>query len=144
MSSAAITRTGKLKYDQKASDLYARNPCPQVKFLPKKHQFKDESGNHYHSVFDNKRLREWAESSPLLDMIAGELGKGDALFFVRQNPERKKEGEEFLLADEGSLLLQSTADDELSIGQIVAVGDHTTSSYTARSVVWMLVRGLHS
>ncbi len=144
MSSAAITRTGKKIYDPKASELYARNPCPPVKFLPKRCDFKDESGNYYYSVFDNKRMQEWAESSPLLDMIAGELGSGTSLFFVRQNPQSKKAGEEFNLQDEGPLLLQSTVDDEVSIGQIVAVGDHSNAGYTARSVVWILLRGLHS
>ncbi len=142
MSSAAITRTGKIIYDPRASDLYAVNPCPPVKLLPKRCDFKDKAGNCFFNVAKNKKLQAWAESSPLMDLIAGELQENDTLFFVRQNPERKKEGEE--LPDEGSLLLQSTADDEVSIGQIVAVGDHTTSSYTARSVVWMLVRGLHS
>ncbi len=174
MSSPAITRTGKLRYDARASDLYATNPAPPVKLLPKKidfkgnshtpesnaqmqtrwmftrsmlslcADFKDEALNHYFDVFKNKKLKEWADSSPLMDMIAGEIQDCDVLFFVKQNPESKKAGGEFILPDEGALLLQSTADDEVSIGQIVAVGDRTNSGYTARSVVWMLVRGLHS
>ncbi len=144
MSSAAITRTGKLIYDPRASDLYAVSPCPSVKFLPKRCDFKDKAGNCFFNVGKNKKLQAWAESSPLMDMIAGELQENDTLFFVRQNPERKKEGEDFILPDEGSLLLQSTADDEVSIGQIVAVGDHSNAGYTARSVVWILLRGLHS
>ncbi len=144
MSSAAITRTGKLIYDPRASDLYAVSPCPPVKFLPKKIDFKDKAGHCYFNVAKNKKLQQWADSSPLMDIIAGELQQGDSLFFVRQNPERKKEGEDFLLADEGTILLQSTADDEVSIGQIVAVGDHSNAGYTARSVVWILLRGLHS
>ncbi len=144
MSSAAITRTGKLIYDPRASDLYAVNPCPGVKMLPKRCDFKDKSGHCYFNVAKNKKLQSFADQSPLMDMIAGELQENDVLSFVRQNPESKKAGEEFNLPDEGSLLLQSTEDDEVSIGQIVAVGDHSNAGYTARSCVWMLVRGLHS
>jgi len=95
MSSAAITRTGKRIYDPRASDLYARNPAPQSKMLPKRCDFKDSSGNCYFLVSKNKKLQSWADSSPLMDIIAGEIQQSDSLFFVKQNPESKKEGVEF-------------------------------------------------
>ncbi len=141
-AAAAITRTGKLIDDPRASELYAKNPCPPARFLPKKSDFKDSAGNSYVDVAKNKKLQSWADQSPLLDMIAGELQENDTLFFVRQNKERKKEGDDFILQDEGEILLQSTEDDETSVGRIVAVGDHSSSGYTARSVVWMLIRDL--
>jgi hypothetical protein len=69
----------------------------------------------------------------------------NTLFFVKQHPESKKEGAEFELQDEGQLLLQSVGKGNiLHSCNVVAVGDRTSSSYNARSVVWMLVRGLRS
>jgi hypothetical protein len=143
-SSAAITRTGKAKFDFSDSDLYSVNPCPPVKALPRKCDYKDKSGNLFYDVFKNKKLLKWAHASPLMDMIAGELQPGDSLFFVRQNPQSKAACGEFDLADEGALLLYNTADSECHICQVVSVGDRTNAGYAARSVVWMLVRGLRS
>jgi hypothetical protein len=64
--------------------------------------------------------------------------------FVRHNPEDKKRGEEFELPDSGWLVLHKHISDIIHVFtcQVVALGDRTNAGYTARSVVWMLVRGL--
>jgi hypothetical protein len=71
-TSAAITRTGKAKYDPADSDLYATNPAPPVKVLPKTPDYEDAAGNAYYDVFKSIKLSKWAAESPLMDMIAGD------------------------------------------------------------------------
>ena len=72
-ASAAITRTGKLRYDPSASDLYARNPAPTARFLPKKHDYQDSFGNYYYDVLKSEKLTRWARDSPLMDMVAPDM-----------------------------------------------------------------------
>jgi hypothetical protein len=71
-ASAAITRTGKAKYDPTDSDLYAINVAPPVKVLPKTPDYEDAAGNAYYDVFKSIKLSKWAAESPLMDMIAGD------------------------------------------------------------------------
>jgi hypothetical protein len=72
-ASAAITRTGKAKYDPADSDLYSVNPCMPVKALPKKYDFLDNRRNQYYDVFSNEKLKQWFDKSALPDMIAGDF-----------------------------------------------------------------------
>ena len=172
-----ITRTGKLKYDPAGSDLYARNPAPPARWLPKRCDFRDSSANMYYNVFTRPKMIKWMQDSPLQDIISGDFQKvrhienrnvcvsfafvrvkqqllikwcvrakkeSDVLFFVKQNPTRKKQGEEFLLQDEGQILLQSETHkaEGLHCASIVLVGDKSSSGYNARSTCWMLVRNL--
>jgi hypothetical protein len=71
-ASAAITRTGKAKYDPADSDLYATNAAPPARMLPKTPDYEDAAGNAYYDVFKSIKLSKWAAESPLMDMIAGD------------------------------------------------------------------------
>lgn len=65
------------------------------------------------------------------------------MLFVKHNKEAKKNGEEFQLPDEGVLQLRLENPPHTVLqGHVVLVGDRSTSSYAARSAVWILLRGL--
>jgi hypothetical protein len=67
------------------------------------------------------------------------------VFFVKQHAASKKEGVEFELPDSGQLVLHKDGSIvRIFTCTVVTVGDRSNGGYAARSVVWMLVRGLQS
>jgi hypothetical protein len=121
------------------SALYLINPCPPARVLPKICDWFDENGNKYYNAQKSDKLRPWAESESMQAKAGVWMSAGDVLFFVKQNKEaRGRAG--FVLPVEGSLELSAGA--TTVVGTIVAVGDAAAQNYKARSVRWMLVRGL--
>ena len=75
----SITRTGKPKYDPRGSDLYAKNPAPPAKYLPRKCDYRDAAGNLYFDALQNKKLAAWVEQSPLKHMISPDFQQASTM-----------------------------------------------------------------
>jgi hypothetical protein len=133
-----MTRTGKA-VELPDSSLYLINPCPPARLLPKSCDWVDENGNKYYNAMKSEKLQPWAESESMQAKAGVWMSEGDVLFFVKQGDSaRGKAG--FVLPVDGSLEL--SAGDKTVVGTIVAVGDAAAQNYKARSVRWMLLRGL--
>ena len=147
---APLTRTGKSLVDADASDLFARNPCPQKKyFTGLKHDYIDEHGQKYWVVDRHAKLQSWHEQSAVVGMVEHEFDSNrDTMIYVDKNDAtkvNKKEvevqasslqaGDRLHLLDRLTLLPYSC--------EIQAVGQRTTDSSTStRRMRWLHVRDL--
>lgn len=141
-----ISTTGKSLDSPEDSELFSLNPCPRAALLPKNPDFKDETGRHYWDAMEHKSLREWVEKSVVLSEVVQDSYEKDSnfLFFVKQSKAQKENKEAFTLPDEGEQVTLTrtkfkNADDFSMLTSVLRVGN-SSSSYTARSVRWILVR----
>jgi hypothetical protein len=137
------TRTGKLLDAPDESALYAFNPCPRAALLPKKDlDYTDEGGRQYWDAMEHESLRAWVEKSAVLSEVVQDSYDKDSnfLFFVKQSKTQKENKEAFTLPDEGEqvTLTHAKHPDISLLARVLRVGN-SSSSYTARSVRWMLV-----
>jgi len=122
-----------------SSDLYAVNPCPPARKLPRKADFVCDADHSYYDVLKHRGLAAWAKAS-VLYTLTGPMDPGnDRVLFVRQSGLEKLDGVSFEL-QEGDLKLYDTDEQEHDC-VVVAVGEGEGGP-SARSVRWVLVRGL--
>lgn len=141
----AHTRTGNLIDAPDESALFAVNPCPRAALLPKKDvDYSDEDGRLYWNAMEHEALRAWVEKSAVLSEVVRESYDKDSnyLFFVKQSKTQRENKEAFTLPDEGGqvTLTHAKHPDISLLARVLRVGN-SSSSYTARSVRWMLVSG---
>jgi hypothetical protein len=138
-----VTRTGKRVNYPTQSDLYAENPSPPVRFFGKLAcDYFDDDGNMYWDAFAHDKLAGWVKESCLHELIEHEFQAAtDTVFFVRQSADAKSERQVFTLPDSGSTLrLYTKTNHSIVERMVISIGLRTSSSYSARSVRWMLVR----
>jgi hypothetical protein len=151
MASEVTTKTGKPLYKPNESDLYQVNPCPPASYLPIQCDYTDDSGRKYWLVSPSRpKLFEWLNNSPLIDMITPVFDtEKDMLFFVQRSKESSANHAVFVLTEEGDELIllpakrKKKSDRETTTSLSVSVrcnGQSSSSSYTARTIRWTIVR----
>jgi hypothetical protein len=114
-----------------------------VRLLPREWDFVDAAGHVYYDARGDDSLSEWLSLSIIRDLIADQYnGETDTVFFVRQSAEQKQDSAVFTLQDSGLLTLYARNSLALHTCSILDVGDRASTSYKARGVRWLLVRGL--
>jgi hypothetical protein len=140
---AMATRTGKPIFSPAESDLYSKNAAPPTKLLPRNWDFVDAQGNFFWDGRASDVLSEWMSVSVIRELISESYNADtDTVLFVRQNAEQKKDNAVFVLPDEGLLTLFARNTLAVHTCVVLDVGDRASTSYKARTVRWMLVRGL--
>jgi len=140
---AKATRTGKPIFAPAESDLYSKNAAPPTKLLPRNYDFVHAEGNRYFDGRASDTLSEWMSVSVIRDLISENYNADtDTVLFVRQSAEQKKDNAVFVLPDEGLLTLFACNTLAVHTCVVLDVGDRASTSYKARTVRWMLVRGL--
>jgi hypothetical protein len=141
---AKATRTGKPIFAPAESDLYSKNAAPPTKLLPRNWDFIDADGHKYWDGRASDVLSEWMSVSVIRELISDNYNaETDTVLFVRQSAEQKKDNAVFTLADSGdSLTLFARNTLAVHTCVVLDVGDRASTSYKARTVRWMLVRGL--
>jgi len=140
---AKATRTGKPIYAPAESDLYSKNAAPPVKLLPRDWDFVDADGQRYWDARAHDSLSEWVKTSIIRDLIAEQYNSAtDTVFFVRQSAEQKQDNAVFTMQEDGLLTLYARTTLAVHTCSILEVGDRASTSYKARSVRWLLARGL--
>ena len=141
---AMATRTGKPIFSPAESDLYSKNAAPPTKLLPRNWDFIDAAGHKYWDGRASDVLSEWMSVSVIRELISDNYkADTDTVLFVRQSAEQKKDNAVFTLADSGdalTLFARNTLAAHTCV--VLDVGDRASTSYKARSVRWLLVRGL--
>ena len=149
-SELAITRTGARVFDPRGSSIYSVNPCPPVKYFSGiKADFTDDEGNKYWLALAHEKLAGWVTESSLMSLIESTFAaESDSLFFVRQNKVgmQKLNCQVFTLPSSSSeIQLVGAKQDHRGTwtGVVQSVGQHgSSSSYSSRRVLWMVVRNL--
>lgn len=135
-------------YDPQGSTVYSINPCPPVKYVTRiDADYLDASGNQYWDVLAHDTLVSWMFESILPDLIASIYNaERDRVFFVRQNKlgSQKLNCQVFSLPSNNSAIdLQSTKRGGRAwTGTVIEVGQRTSTAYTSRGMLWMIVRDL--
>lgn len=145
--SLGTSTLGKELNDPSQSELYDRNGCPPVKFfkgVPWQHC--DEEENLYWEVATQQAFIDWVEAGVIKTQVSHLMDSNrDSLFFVRQSAKSRKNKAVFVLAESGSLTLQSRKKKGgYMTGSVVAVGQTTSGSYADRAVRWILLRDCKS
>jgi len=140
---AKATRTGKPLSAPSESDLYSKNAAPGVRLLPRDWDFVDADGQRYWDARAHDSLTEWIKTSIICDLIADQYNSAtDTVFFVRQSAEQKQDNAVFTMQEDGLLTLYARNTLAVHTCSILEVGDRASTSYKARSVRWLLARGL--
>ena len=140
---ARATRTGKPTSAPSQSDLYSKNAAPPVRLLPRDFDFVDSAGHRYYDARAHDSLSEWLSISVIRDLIAYQYNSStDTVFFVRQSAEQKQDNAVFTMQEDGLLTLYARTTLAVHTCAILDAGDRASTSYKARGVRWLLVRGL--